>query len=237
VKTQKSLSSLKFFSSSFAPALTATLALAAILSSAASASVSEDYCEEDLQSQTQTGVLTRRSIKAHAELDFAESRDGVLALSATSVKAEGIPQIPSSMKYTVKDFSMHLVRERDLSTGVGNPGDASVRVYRLFISSQAGSATFQLVGGTLLEKPIHISFENEQLLEGRDPQQLPLSETLRLLGFRGEVRQAALQVVHSECALSQDASGTRLLQRIIRKFDKPAPHRVPWLGCPPCELE
>jgi len=235
VKTQKRLSSLNSFSSSFARALTATLVLAAILSSAASAS--EDYCEGDFQSHTQTGVLTQRSVKAHAELDFAESKDGVLALSATSVKAEGIPQIPSSMNYTLKDFSMHLVRERDLSTGVGNPGDASVRVYRLFISSQAGSATFQLVGGTLLEKPIHISFENEQLLEGRDPQQLPLSETLRLLGFSGEVRQAALQVVHSECALSQDASGTRLLQRIIRKFDKPAPHRVPWLGCPPCELE
>jgi len=191
------------------------------------ASASQDYCEAAFETTTSTGTLTRRTIKSYAELDLSDVRDGVIQLSTHSVKIEGIPQLPKTLNYTVNEFGIRL--ERNV--------DRELRVNHIYLSSPLGDATFQLVGGTLIENLLEIRLDNDKVLEGMDRQRLTLKDVSRLLGFSGELKQVALKALQSECTLSQDATGTRLLQGIIRKFDKPAPHRVPWLGCPPCELE
>jgi hypothetical protein len=193
----------------------------------ASASAFPDYCEIQNQYSTQTGVLSRRTVTARAELDFSEAQDGVIALNATSLKIDGIPQLPQSLSYTLNEMVIHL--ERNV--------DREMRANHIYVSSPLGSAVFQLAGGALIEKLMEFRLEDEKRLEGIDPQQLTLSQTFRVLGFTAEIRQAALRVLQSDCALSRGSSGARLLLGVIRRVDMSAPLQVPDLGCPPCSLE
>jgi|GEM_PF-2913534 len=169
---------------------------------------SEDYCTAEYDVTRKTGVLTSQRVRALAEVDFSEARDGVTTVGANLVKYHGIAQLGRMDVIEFKDVSIQLVR---------NP-DRELRVSEIHISSTRGQASFRLTAGTQIENLIQVQLTDESILEGRDPERLSLEETLRLLGFTGEIRQVALEALQSPCARAQEEGGTRLLINILRKY-------------------
>ena len=189
--------------------LTRNFLFLAVLSAAMSTPsvASQDYCEAQYDVTRKTGVLTSQRVRALAELDFSEAQDGVTALSANLVKYQGIAQLGGMEVTEFKDVSIQLVRNLD----------RELRVFEIHISSTQGQASYRLTAGAKIEELIQVQFTDERILEGRDPGRLPLGETLRLLGFTGEIRQVALEALQSPCARTQDEGGARLLINILRK--------------------